>query len=68
MKKLLVCVLALCSLFAFASCANGKCDDCGVKNDMVVDYNGSDEVNGLDLGGEYCPTCAAKKALEKMAK
>lgn len=68
MKKLLVGVLALCSLFALASCADGKCDDCGKEDDTVVNYDGSDEVMGLDLGGEYCPDCATKKMLEDFLK
>ena len=66
MKKLLIGVLALCSLFAFAACgADGKCDECGATGEDVLNYDGSEEVGGLDLGGEYCAECAAEVALEK---
>ena len=65
MKKLLIGVLALCTLFAFAACGpDGKCDECGADGEDVLNYDGSDEVGGLDLGGEYCATCAMAKALE----
>ena len=64
MKKLLVCVLALSALFAFAACKDGKCDDCGT--DQNVEYcDGSDEYMGLE--GEYCPECATKALLGDLA-
>ena len=64
MKKLLCCVLALGTLFAFAACGpDGKCDECGAEGEDVVNYDGSDEVMGIDLGGEFCAECAAKEML-----
>ncbi|MBQ2768541.1 MAG: hypothetical protein IJF44_01000 [Clostridia bacterium] len=73
MKKLLIGVLALCSLFAFAACgADGKCDECGATGEDVINYDGGTvEVDGIevktpDLGGEYCAECAEKVMMEKL--
>ena len=58
MKKILALVFAFAAVFCFAGCENGKCDDCGVKNDYVKVYEKLD-------GKEYCFKCAAKAAAEK---
>ncbi|MBE7079503.1 MAG: hypothetical protein E7380_06590 [Clostridiales bacterium] len=72
MKKLLIGALALCSLFAFAACTDGKCDKCGKEGDDVFNWNGDViEYEGVsmpsyDLGGEYCMDCAEEVFYEQM--
>ena len=56
MKKILCALLALTSIFCLAACENGKCDECGAKNDTVKVYE--DE-------GEFCATCALEKLGDK---
>ena len=58
MKKLLIALLALSAVFCFAGCENGKCDECGAKNDTVDVYEEWDDA-------ELCLTCAAEKAAEE---
>jgi hypothetical protein len=54
MKKFLVVLLALSAVFCFAGCENGKCDECGAKNNTVKVYEDWDDA-------ELCATCAAEK-------
>lgn len=58
MKKLLCVVLALSAIFCFAGCENGKCDECGVKNDGVTVYEHDGEKD------ELCLKCAGEKTWE----
>ncbi len=53
MKKFLCLVFALATVFCFAGCENGKCDDCGAKKDSVKVYETLDNQ-------ELCPECAVK--------
>ncbi len=54
MKKLLCVLLALTAVCCFASCTDGKCDDCETKENVkVYETKDGDEV-------EYCPSCYAK--------
>ena len=55
MKKLLCFLMALTSVFCFAGCEDGKCDECKSEKNVKVYEN-------LD-NKEYCPTCAAEAAL-----
>ena len=57
MKKILAVLLAVSAVFCFAGCENGKCDECGAKNDTVKVYE--DE-------GEFCWTCALEKLGEEI--
>lgn len=52
MKKILVALLALSAVFCFASCKNGKCDECGTKGGLLnpVTYN-------EETGDELCAEC-----------
>jgi rubredoxin len=53
MKKFLCLVFALATVFCFAGCENGKCDECGAKKDSVKVYEKLDNQ-------ELCPECAVK--------
>lgn len=60
MKKLLCVLLALTAVCAFAGCKDGKCDDCGTKENVEV-YEKSD---GTEV--EYCPECYLKNVGENL--
>ncbi|MBR4942822.1 MAG: hypothetical protein IKZ28_02215 [Clostridia bacterium] len=54
MKKLLCVLLALTAVCCFASCNDGKCDDCKTEENVKV-YETKD---GKEV--EYCPSCYLK--------
>ena len=56
MKKFLCVMFALATVFCFAGCKDGKCDDCKSEDASVTYYE--------DIEEELCMKCAYKKALE----
>ncbi|MBE5750820.1 MAG: hypothetical protein IJA89_00770 [Clostridia bacterium] len=60
MKKFLCVVFALATVFCFAGCKNGKCDECKSDDATVAYYE--------DIKEELCAKCAYKRALEEMTK
>ena len=54
MKKLLCLLLATCSVFCFAACEDGKCDDCKTEKGVKV-YELEDGTV------ELCPSCAVER-------
>lgn len=61
MKKFLVALLAISAIFCFAGCENGKCDECGAKDDTVKVYETKD---GDEV--EYCAECYAEKVADNI--
>lgn len=58
MKKILCVLLALTSVFCFAGCKDGRCDECKSNKD-VREY---DLIDGDTA--EYCPSCTWKNILD----
>lgn len=61
MKKFLCLMFALATVFCFAGCENGKCDDCGKTEDETLVA----VVDALDGDPELCAECAYKRALKE---